>query len=159
MSSWTYPRLFRISGGSLAGADLSLSLVSVYHFRSVCRIQFDWLCLVFVQHLLVRRWVSSSFLRLRERERRDTHTLVSFWQYNTYVDELSIVTLTQIVQNARSVKHGHVGHIFNFFEFWWIDFFHLLGFDISYLIVYVGEIYSFILILWLHYKLLKCMRS
>jgi len=60
MSSWTYPRLFRISEGSLAGADLSLSLVStsfsIVIFGSIRRIQFDWLCLVFVQFLLVRRW-------------------------------------------------------------------------------------------------------
>lgn len=50
---------------------------------------------------------------------------------DTYVDELVVVTLFQIVQNSTFVKIGQIGHIFNFFEFWRIDLTNVLFLNIS----------------------------
>jgi 4-alpha-glucanotransferase len=32
-----------------------------------------------------------------------------------------IVALSQIMQHSTFVKMSQIGHIFDFFEFWWID--------------------------------------
>lgn len=40
---------------------------------------------------------------------------------NTYVDQLGVVSLPQVMQNRSVVKIGQVGHIFGFLVFWRID--------------------------------------
>lgn len=65
----------------------------------------------------------------RERKKTKKARLV-LRSGGTYVNQFSVVTLSQIVQDARRIEHSHVGHIFDFFEFRRVRFFNQIGFKI-----------------------------
>ncbi len=58
--------------------------------------------------------------RERKKEKKKTKLVVSSSR-DTYIDELGVVALSQIVQDGRVVEVSQIGHVFNFFEFRRID--------------------------------------
>lgn len=46
---------------------------------------------------------------------------IRHWSANTYVDQLMVVSLLQVMEDRSIVKIGQIGHIFGFLVFWWID--------------------------------------
>ena len=41
--------------------------------------------------------------------------------FTTYINQLDVITLLQVVQDSTVVEIGQIGHVFNFFEFGRID--------------------------------------
>lgn len=58
---------------------------------------------------------------------------------NTYVDQLVVVSLPQVMQNRSVVKIGQVGHIFGFLVFWRIDLWEEIFLQIAGLRSFIGE--------------------
>lgn len=42
-------------------------------------------------------------------------------RHGTYIDKFTVVSLSEIVEDCGIVQMRHVRHVFNFFEFGWID--------------------------------------
>lgn len=74
-----------------------------------------------VRHILglfVFWWIDlleDIFLEILRLDFKEKHILVRS-ELVTYVYQLHIISLTEIMQNACFIENGHVAHIFNFFE-------------------------------------------
>jgi hypothetical protein len=55
-----------------------------------------------------------------EEEKRKI-LISNVFDVHTYINDFMKVALSQVMQYSSFVKMSQIGHVFDFLEFWWID--------------------------------------
>lgn len=62
-------------------------------------------------------------------ERRRKILISNVFDVHTYINHFTKVALSQIMQYRSLIEMSQIGHIFDFLEFWWIDWWEEVSFE------------------------------